>query len=446
MRYLSLVFFIFLSLHSYFVFADDAPETPTEPVCHGARTSTQICSAQAGQYCGSNGFVSNPNNQSCGNQTFGYGTSGYCYRSCDCKDGKTLQAGFCKCPTGSNWNSEINSCIDEPIDGGDDPDECPAPNVKNIDTGACEPKTECTFPQQWDYYSNSCTSNPNSCAIGCTANPLIPGDCMCDGEPSCPAGWALTVTGSSCYPTGASSAPTSSPAASSTPTSAPPTSTPSNPSSTPSGGGGGDDGGGDTPGGGGDDDGGGNTPGGGGPGGGNGGNNGGGASSAASSSGSGGGSASSGGASGSASSGSGSGSGGNSSEGNGTGGETCDDKPVCSMEDIQCNQLIQQWHTRCGGEKLDSKFWELPDQGDDKASFEKSLKTFKEELEKLPNTAALTDFFKFSSSGSCPIWRASVWVFDVVIDQQCSSTIPWNLISGIVIAIAALAAARIAFT
>lgn len=128
-----------------------------------------------------------------------------------------------------------------------------------------------------------------------------------------------------------------------------------------------------------------------------------------------------------------------------TGGGSCDEAPQCTGDAVQCSQLLQQWHTRCGGE-LPSKFFELPDQGADKVSFSGSLKNFKTELEKLPNTQAITNFFTFRSSGSCPVWSVSVMGFNIVIDQQCSSFIPWSLIAGVIIAVASLLAARIALT
>ncbi|HEX7762801.1 MAG TPA: hypothetical protein VF433_04235 [Cellvibrio sp.] len=128
-----------------------------------------------------------------------------------------------------------------------------------------------------------------------------------------------------------------------------------------------------------------------------------------------------------------------------TGGGSCDEAPQCTGDAVQCSQLLQQWHTRCGGE-LPSKFFELPDQGADKVSFSGSLKNFKTELEKLPNTQAITNFFTFRSSGSCPVWSVSVMGSNIVIDQQCSSFIPWSLIAGVIIAVASLLAARIALT
>lgn len=140
-------------------------------------------------------------------------------------------------------------------------------------------------------------------------------------------------------------------------------------------------------------------------------------------------------------------SGGNSSAGGVSGGGTCEEgqKPQCLSGDIQCAQLIQQWHTRCGGE-LPVDFFDLPDEGDQKASFSKSLTNFKVELEKLPNTQIIDNFFSFNGSSSCPVWQVTAWVFNVVIDQQCSPNIPWSLISGILIAVSVLLAARIALT
>lgn len=122
----------------------------------------------------------------------------------------------CLCPEGTHSNTiitgsgtEQNSCIDD--DDGNPPDECVSPNVKNIDTGNCEPKTECIYPQKWDYYSNSCQANPNNCSEGAFPDPLNPGHCIAYGDTSCPEGYHSVNDGLQCAPDGnTSSAPTAS--------------------------------------------------------------------------------------------------------------------------------------------------------------------------------------------------------------------------------------------
>lgn len=363
-------------------------------------------------------------------------------------DGSTPYVGCYSCPEPCQPPLEINP-VTKQCDG-----PCPEGQVRNLNTGMCEVKTECVYPQLYDSFLNACYNNPNNCAIGAKPNPLVPGTCMATGPTSCPAGWVLSADALTCSPSGtgsssanssvpsntSSAANTSQAASSAQPASSSPTNSSSG-SGTSSGSG----------------DGSGSGSGSGSSSGANGGSNSswtpnsaygnwipvdansncpnkyqdntgkwwcwGGQSSTGSSAG-----------------------GGSNSSGAGLGGEDCESEPQCTMDTMDCAQLIQQWHTRCGGEKLDEKFWELPDQGDDKVTFEKSLKKFKEKLEKLPNVQAITEFFKFNGSGSCPVWAVNVWVFDVVIDQQCSPNIPWNLISGIIIAVASLLAIRIALT
>jgi hypothetical protein len=133
------------------------------------------------------------------------------------------------------------------------------------------------------------------------------------------------------------------------------------------------------------------------------------------------------------------------SSGSGYSAGECDSEPVCPVNEPACLQLVQQWHIRCGGEKLDNKIFELPEEGEgDEIGFGASLTRFKTELEKLVNVQVITQFFEFNASGSCPVWQVNVWVFDVVIDQQCSPDIPWDWIAGIIIAVACLVAVRIA--
>lgn len=243
MRYLYLLFF--LSLHSYFAFADSAPG----PQCTGLVGSPNVCGftpAQAGGLLSERtSACTNAGNKLvsdgvCSENTQGRGTPKYkCYLSCACPDGFILNT-FLNASTGA-WETECVSA--EPTD---EPEECEAPNVKNIETGACEPKTDCEYPLLYDSYSNSCFANPNHCAEGSKPNPIDPGTCIAYGDTSCPNGWVPINDGLNCAPggnassaAGASSAPpaSSAAAASSTPASTPASTPTSSPSSTPSDGG-----------------------------------------------------------------------------------------------------------------------------------------------------------------------------------------------------------------
>lgn len=241
MRFVSLFFLLFLSLYSYFVFAQPAPGSGggganPQPMCGQTISNTCIYNAYLGSQfaaCINNlkGLVVQ-SDKSCQSDQSPFS----CKKDCSCPEGFTLTTD----------GIGLTTCMPEV----EEPSDCEAPNVKNIETGACEAKAECVYPLLYDSFSNTCRNNPNNCAIGCTANPLSPGDCMCSGTPECPSpDWALTATGTSCYPTGtASSTAASAPQTSSTPNTSAPSSSgsgggdPQNPGT----GGGDDDNGGGT--------------------------------------------------------------------------------------------------------------------------------------------------------------------------------------------------------
>lgn len=54
-------------------------------------------------------------------------------------------------------------------------------------------------------------------------------------------------------------------------------------------------------------------------------------------------------------------------------------------------------------------------------------------------------FFTVNASGACPVWSASVWVFDVTLDQHCTTEVPWDLIRAVLLACAGFVAFRWAF-
>lgn len=223
MRYLYLLFFLLLGLHSHFVFSQDDPI----PNCPGFKET--VCSLT--QSCAGFGSEWNQINL-IPNCSVSYRTA---------KITVCALISTCECPSGFILNTiqdssgrNVTSCI--PDDTSDTPGECVLPDVKNIDTGACEPKTDCQYPLLYDFYSNACFSNPYNCAVGATANPLIPGTCISTVPTSCPVGWVLSSDLLNCLPANSSAssigADSSSPSVTSaTPTSATNTSTPS---STPS--------------------------------------------------------------------------------------------------------------------------------------------------------------------------------------------------------------------
>ncbi len=73
------------------------------------------------------------------------------------------------------------------------------------------------------------------------------------------------------------------------------------------------------------------------------------------------------------------------------------------------------------------------------------LGDFNDRMGKAPFMTASKQFFTVNVSGSCPVWTAQAWVFSVVLDQHCSTQMPWDLIKGVLLALASFVAFRWAF-
>lgn len=140
-------------------------------------------------------------------------------------NGSTPYIGCYSCPQPCQPPLQINP-VTKQCDA-----PCPQGQVRNLNTGMCEIKNECVYPQLYDWYSNSCIANPNNCAIGAKPNPLSPGTCMATEPTSCPAGWALSADALTCSPSGSASSGAANSSAPSNTSSVATTSTPSNTSS-----------------------------------------------------------------------------------------------------------------------------------------------------------------------------------------------------------------------
>lgn len=441
LRYISILFFIFLSLHSYFVFAQQEPPKPT---CNG-RSVQSACTDMSkitgssltyfnnlcynGQPGKHQAFETNP---SC---TGAATTSIVCYSQCTCTPPYVFN-------TTLNTATGLyeSGCI---LPASDPGDECT--NGTDPETGLCNSEDLCP-----------------------SGYPKVNGQC-----PVCPTGY--NDDGSCSYPS-------SEPSNSSSPNSA---SAGSNASaaSTPSGDG---------------DDGGDGTSGGGGSGGGSGGNNAGGSAASASSAsgtvtssgtnnswnpysgygnwipiapdspcpnkyqdvsgqwwcagnGIGSGSASSAGSNGSNGSNS-SGSAGSNSSGS-SASSSCPAKPQCKKntgieaDDNACKKLLQEYFSACPGNPTENGLFDIDkdELGEGRPlTFKNSLEDFKTSMTDSENVQAINEFFSFEGSGTCPVWQVQAMGFNIVIDQQCSPNIPWDLIRGMIIAVSILLAARIA--
>ena len=231
------IFALVLSLHSYFVFAQNPePSCETGYVMGCAASGDDISPFSSSCQSSPNNYFFLKSDTACGDFN-GQATQGmFCAQNCSCPEGFIFN-------TVTQGGVTSSSCIPEP-DTETPPSPCPEGQVKNLDSGACEAKSQCEYPQLYDSFSNSCYANPNNCAEGAKPNPLEPGTCTAYGETSCPSGWVPVNEGLNCAPDPSASssgnASSGAPASSSGNASSTPASNPSNPSSTPSTGGDGD--------------------------------------------------------------------------------------------------------------------------------------------------------------------------------------------------------------
>lgn len=76
------------------------------------------------------------------------------------------------------------------------------------------------------------------------------------------------------------------------------------------------------------------------------------------------------------------------------------------------------------------------------------LNNFTTKLQSAPLVNSVNQFFNISApGGSCPVWSVNAWVFDIVIDAQCSQSMQnvWPIIHGVMILIFSVLAFRTAF-
>lgn len=176
MRYLYFFFFFFLSLHSYFVFAQDAPL----PVCTGLVSSPNACGfnptagapilADRVSTCLNNGHKLIADGV-CADNTHGRGTQKYkCYNSCECPPPSSVYID----PV-----TQAMSCEPPPPD-----EQCPDGSTK-------PPEGECPIlcPSGFPPVNGQCPVCPNghnpdgSCSDGCPAGQIKQGEI--NGNPVC---------------------------------------------------------------------------------------------------------------------------------------------------------------------------------------------------------------------------------------------------------------------
>lgn len=97
----------------------------------------------------------------------------------------------------------------------------------------------------------------------------------------------------------------------------------------------------------------------------------------------------------------------------------------------------------CGtdGESLTGQDWY--ESGDD--TYASVLQGFADRVVASPMGQASVNYLSLNAGGACPRWSASVWVFDIELDQFCSGDIPWAAIKAVILAAAGFLAFRMAF-
>jgi hypothetical protein len=125
----------------------------------------------------------------------------------------------------------------------------------------------------------------------------------------------------------------------------------------------------------------------------------------------------------------------------------CDTPPSCKGDANLCAILRQQWEMMCYGSdyELDGDFYEKVE-GDPKDRLQQAVTDFQNRLKEGSIVTAIDNFFTWNGGGSCPSYTFDSYDLYFTFDQWCSSEIPWDLVRGIVMAVALLLAARIAFT
>lgn len=73
------------------------------------------------------------------------------------------------------------------------------------------------------------------------------------------------------------------------------------------------------------------------------------------------------------------------------------------------------------------------------------LQKFNTRMAQAPIISQTGQFFELNVGGSCPVWSVNAWVFQVVIDQHCTASIPWELIRAVLLSSATFLAFRWAF-
>lgn len=147
--------------------------------------------------------------------------TGYlCGKANICPTGWSLNLGECSpppCPNGatrltdgtcpiasssssSSSSSSAQSCPENaPMRDGNNScnTKCSSPLVWDFSSNSCTEPKQCTYPQLYNSNFNTCSDNPDSCAIGAQKD-LLNGGCLAFNATSCPSGYVLSSDSLKC--------------------------------------------------------------------------------------------------------------------------------------------------------------------------------------------------------------------------------------------------------
>jgi len=123
---------------------------------------------------------------------------------------------------------------------------------------------------------------------------------------------------------------------------------------------------------------------------------------------------------------------------------SCDVTPSCDRSEAECQIIMQEFRSMCYVDDYVSgdEFYS----SDSTNTFESVADGTISGISTSANMAAIDSFFTLDASGSsCPIFTSTVpFVGELVLDQWCSPSIPWAIISGVILFAASVISFRIA--
>lgn len=128
-----------------------------------------------------------------------------------------------------------------------------------------------------------------------------------------------------------------------------------------------------------------------------------------------------------------------------TGSGDCSVPPTCEAGEPDCELLKQQFEQHCKiTEYVEEPFF---DDDEQEGKITEAFNDFKSRVQNAPIVNSINNFFSMpAASGGCPTYSVDIGFTSFVFDHWCADWIPWDIISGILLAVSIFIAARIALT